>query len=679
MNTHAQTNDHSEEVLFHPLTDYIIEHHDQKSWAVTDDGLICAPVGFYRIMNLYEETPAHSAESLKVLVFGFRPEDLDLETHPDYPELKILKQTAYILPPIDTDYADGWAETAIRGHQAEWLKYTRGFGNLYPTQRGNDYYLSNNLAKYHITPHYDEKGSIISYDVRLRMNPFSRRYAWGEDIEKDFEQNIKPKQRGIVLKKNISTLDDAISFIHHDYRGRDQSFVKGEEVQRWADPDKLHGVSMWLENRFTDIKGKPLTVGSTASKLLEFIVTKWNPAAIILGLGMEALGERAMEEGHPNAFHEIAEVFEHSIVPISAMKDEVRMRCVAVPADEVRSALITDFPLCADLAEYRRLRALDVIHNVEPSIILFDEGNSTITARALNGLEVHRITEGHCQNKTRLHVTYSPNHAASSLPSHCDGLFEKGRIADIRIMPREESCPANDDECHPVSYNPDARVHVGFSPLAEVFEKVRHIPLIVGALNRHRHPEFANAAAELTDIKPQKLSLLDQFKSYGQTLLYYGRLLSPFVDAKDPEGWRRSAAALTVAILANQDVFGRVFEMAAPWAFALSAAMMTRRMAANALTPRVKKYLNVVTQAFFAAGPILFARELGMEMSRDYSEAGQFHFNQENAENVGGFVTACFATYSYSKATLKALRRAGLDKIRARSGYKREKEAPAPN
>jgi hypothetical protein len=322
-----------------------------------------------------------------------------------------------------------------------------------------------------------------------------------------------------------------------------------------------------------------------------------------------------------------------------------------VPAAEVRKHLITNFPVCNDLEAYHRIRALDIVHEVEPTLIFTDKGGAATTARAHHGLEVHRLDNG------RMHVTYAPRHAPYPLPMGFQSFFEKDKIATIDFVPANQNPPPEAVCLHELPHDPSRRAYLGFTPIDKVAAEVSAFPNVAQSLRHHRQPEFSTAAAQIT-MPPAKPSLGSQFRQCMRTLVHYGRLGSPFVDASDPQDWRASALALTAGVLAENDVFGRIFEVAAPWAFALSAALLTRRMAANALTVRTRKNLNVATQGLLTAGPALFIATLAPEAWRAVAENGAQALNQETVENLGGLVTAALATRTYLIGTFRALRNA---------------------
>src|ERR1700742_4211235 len=79
-----------------PLTAPLIGFHDQKNWAMTKDGLICAPIGFYRAVEHLDED---TGLKMHTLAFAFKAEELDIVSDPHDPERKILKNPHYILKP----------------------------------------------------------------------------------------------------------------------------------------------------------------------------------------------------------------------------------------------------------------------------------------------------------------------------------------------------------------------------------------------------------------------------------------------------------------------------------------------------------------------------------------------------------------------------------------------------
>ena len=604
----------------HPITDHLITHHDQDDWSMTDDGLICAPIGFYRIMERFGDTENRDA---RTLVFGFQPNDLDLVPHPDDPSRLTLRSPAYILPPIHNHFVKGWAETEMRKHQGDWLDFVLGFGNLYRTEQGSDEYFSNNFASYGIFPNHNELGQIIDYRVSLRIDPHNRSYGFGLAQDREDSLHDWRANRGLVLKDKLKTRGEAIRLIHADFRNRYKSFLKNEEVQRWDDPHLFQNMLMWFDNVASESRRRPRTMGSIISKSLDIGLTKLNPYGLVIEAGIEMLERGAEEEEHGNAIHEIAEINEQSLAPLHSMKEDVRTDWVALPVAQARRALLTNFRICHDIESHRRARAVDIIHNLDP-VIVMSGADPSITVRAHNGMEVHYLPSG------ERYATYSPHRAIEPLPSLFKPFFEPSgaNIARIVSTTNGDTLLPGQQVLHTLPHGRGKRLITDFEPVEVVREKVKNYEHIMESVTIHRAPSFADAPVN-TEVA----------KTLPQSIAHYANVLHPFNDARNPKDWYLGAASLAFGAAASASELGNFLQAASPWAFALGAGLMTRRVASNALTKEGRRNLTLAAQTCFTLGPISLVGGLAKETLPEIL-SGTITLDKDAAEKVGGIAAA---------------------------------------
>jgi hypothetical protein len=608
---------HKPSYRLHPVARALIEGRSRDGWALTEDGLICAPVGFYRLLELDEGDEYSDPVKRIVPVFGFYPQDLALVPHPTDPKRKILQKTAYVLKPVDPAF---WSLDRLKSNQDDWMDFVCNYGNLYAEREGEAVLLSNKLATYLISPHSASDGNRTGYSVDLHINPHSHHYH--ADLVREGRLRFS-----IMLAKNVAgeNPDEALRFALEDYRYRFHSnYFKGDGPFRLSDPQKLRGLAMRARNRLTEVRGKPLSVWNALVSALFLVATRLRPTGFVNELGGKSFEENVKEEEDRSALHKVAEVSENSIVPLDEMKEEARLKCVAIDPSCVRSQLLPGLPRCGSLSDLHRVRILDAVHGLEPSIIEANADASRLTIRSHRGIEIHKL------GPDQFCITYGQK-KQRTIPRRFRRFFAAGKIARIRIVSVEEKARGGESDLSFLPHDPFKKAVVAYLPAEEIRKEFPDHPFIQKALERHRDPVIEPKADKKAErsfrhVKEKRSAFRRCAHEVGRAVRHYAPLVLPMRGRNKKDGyyslgclgfglasaWNWVAPVVETVGFAE---YTQLFEKAAPAAIVLGAGFMARRMAANALTERGRRVWRVVSGAGLAGGSGLFGWSMGKEIT----------------------------------------------------------------